>query len=842
MGAASDFRILRMIPLLLAICLMNMAVCAGYSGGDGTSKAPYRIATAQDLTYLSDTPADWGKHFILIDDIDLDPGLAGGRVFGRAVIAPDDSAEEEEFQGLAFAGTFDGNGHAIRHLTISGGSYLGLFGQLASAAEVRDLAMTDANVTGSGPCVGALAGSNNGGRVVKCSSAGAIRGNYFVGGLLGDNRGIVNDSQSVGRVSGDMHLGGLAGHNGGRMTDNSSMATVDGIEDIGGLVAYNTGDLYRSFCAGAVHGVNDVGGLVGENYGEVRNSHSMGPVDGRAQVGGLVGRNGGSVVASFNTGAVTGKLDVGGLAGDNSGGIVACSSSGAVRGQENVGGLVGHNSGEDNASGPAGHHDVYSSIVCSYSTGAVTADMRVGGLVGENAGTVISSYSSGAVSGRWKAIGGLIGYNDWPGSVSNCFWDKTASRQSASDGGMGLPTARMQDRRTFLQAGWDFLGETANGLHQTWQMPTEGGYPVLGILNDWEPVTPTGQGTPDDPYRISTAMELASLAYHSQTACYRLMVDLDLSGIAWSIAVVPQFRGDFDGDGFAITHLTISGIGYLGLFGRLSDQAKVHDLAVLNARLWGSGGRIGSLAGHSQESHAANCRSTGEVDGYECVGGLVGSSYYGSVADSGSHVTVHGYSLVGGLVGDNMGSVSNSRSSGDVNGNDYTGGLVGLNEGISLSVSCSTGEVTGRAFVGGLVGSNWFGDVANCYSTGRAAGRESVGSLAGQNTGAIGRCYATGVPTGNLDVGGLVGDNSGGITASFWDIETSGRTNMCAGQRVNAWGCDDRFGKTTARMHIAATFLDAGWDFFDETANGADDLWWILEGQDYPRLFWQTAP
>ena len=37
----------------------------------------------------------------------------------------------------------------------------------------------------------------------------------------------------------------------------------------------------------------------------------------------------------------------------------------------------------------------------------------------------------------------------------------------------------------------------------------------------------------------------------------------------------------------------------------------------------------------------------------------------------------------------------------------------------------------------------------------------------------------------------------------------------------------------------AATFLDTGWDFLNETANGTDDIWWILEGQDYPRLWWE---
>jgi hypothetical protein len=37
-------------------------------------------------------------------------------------------------------------------------------------------------------------------------------------------------------------------------------------------------------------------------------------------------------------------------------------------------------------------------------------------------------------------------------------------------------------------------------------------------------------------------------------------------------------------------------------------------------------------------------------------------------------------------------------------------------------------------------------------------------------------------------------------------------------------------------------FFDAGWDFTDETENGTEDIWWILEGQDYPRLWWEIIP
>jgi hypothetical protein len=76
-----------------------------------------------------------------------------------------------------------------------------------------------------------------------------------------------------------------------------------------------------------------------------------------------------------------------------------------------------------------------------------------------------------------------------------------------------------------------------------------------------------------------------------------------------------------------------------------------------------------------------------------------------------------------------------------------------------------------------------------------------------------------------------VGDNwNDSITLSFWDREASGQTTSDGGT-----------GKTTAEMQTAKTFLDAGWDFVDETANGTEDIWWILEGQDYPRLWWEPG-
>lgn len=33
----------------------------------------------------------------------------------------------------------------------------------------------------------------------------------------------------------------------------------------------------------------------------------------------------------------------------------------------------------------------------------------------------------------------------------------------------------------------------------------------------------------------------------------------------------------------------------------------------------------------------------------------------------------------------------------------------------------------------------------------------------------------------------------------------------------------------------------SGWDFVGESENGKEDIWWLLEGQDYPRLWWEKV-
>jgi len=606
----------------------------------------------------------------------------------------------------------------------------------------------------------------------------------------------------------------LVGISSDSVSSDYSTRSVNSTGAVGGLAAVNEGSVWNSYSTGSVSSANhDLGGLVGLNSsaGSVWNSYSTCSVSGTGAVGGLVGSNSGSVSNSCSTSSVNGTGAVGGLVGSNWGSISNSRSTGPVSGTGNyVGGLVGYNV----------------------------------------AGSVLNSCSIGSVSST-GAVGGLVGFNE-SGSVSNSFWDMTTSGRNKSYGGTGLTTAQMQDPNTFLAAGWDFLGERANGVCEIWLIPTGRGYPELSVLNGYVPPLLNGSGTPDDPYIVETPEDLGTVWYRP-TACYRLASDVDLSGMVWSMALVPAFAGRFDGQGHRIRNMTISGGGYLGLFGSLALGAAVSDLGLENVNIVGTGDYVGAMVGHNRgavsnsssggsvsgtycvgglmgynRSSVSNSHSVGSVTGTDAVGGLVGLNYSGFVSNSYSTGSVSGGYEVGGLVGHNdSGSVSNSYAMGSVSGTYWdVGGLVGRNDYHGcVSSSSSQGSVSGKYDVGGLVGTN-AGPVSNSCSTSSVTGGQSLGGLVGCNWDRVSSSYSTGSLSGTGDhVGGLVGYNCGSVSNSFWDVTTSGATTSYGGT-----------GLTTTQMQDPNTFLAAGWDLLGERTNGVCEIWLIPAGRGYPGL------
>jgi len=557
--------------------------------------------------------------------------------------------------------------------------------------------------------------------------------------------------------------------------------------------------------------MKEPGGLVGWNYsGSIDTSYSTATVNGAEDIGGLVGFNNGAggITNCYSTGTVSGRAYVGGLVGENGGAVTDCYSTGTVSGQSYVGGLIG---------GAHGYWEMPSVIRCCYSTGAVSGKEYVGGLVGINRNWAEGWYASHRISNCYSAspvtgtdsVGGLVGLGS-PDDVTACFWDVQTSGQATSAGGTGKTTTEMYDPNTFRAEGWDFVGQV-DGPHDVWAEAEGGGYPILY----WQlpsglglPRFSGGTGEPNDPYIISTPQELNSVGHNPRliTCHFKLVHDLDMIGCAFYPIGDHDYpyAGVFDGNGHTVSHLTITGESHVGLFGLLESGAEVKDLGVVDVNITASEGYVGGLVGLNWGG-VTDCYSTGSVSGTSYVGGLVGRNS-GDVTYSYSNGSVSGDSDVGGLVGYNQGSITTSYSTGSVSGTgNYVGGLVGFSGEEGNLIQCySTGAVTGIHQVGGLVGSNSYGNVINCYSTGAVSGGDQIG--------------------------GLVGDSfRGPVTHSFWDTQTSGQTRSNGGT-----------GKTTAEMQVAKTFLDAGWDFVGETANGTEDIWWILEGKDYPRLWWQA--
>jgi hypothetical protein len=416
--------------------------------------------------------------------------------------------------------------------------------------------------------------------------------------------------------------------------------------------------------------------------------------------------------------------------------------------------------------------------------GSTTGNHDVGGLIGRASyGSVARSYCTGVVKGE-ESVGGLIGAVLGTSTVRS-FWDVESSGIAYSAGGAGLTTAEMMAPEWIGLQGWAQDPNWVLDPHQdyarlAWQK-TEGQMIPEPVI-DWI----VGEGRREAPFRIEESGQLvlvskASLLWEKSLV---LTADLDLGEMVWPQAVIPDLSGTFEGNGHTIRNLRVSGDSDVGLVGRLEERGAILGLGVLDVNATGSG-----LA-------------------------------------------------AGGLVGRNYGSVSNCCSTGTIGGDSDVGGLVGASEGGTLSRCYSACTITGGDSVGGLVGANLDGDVRDCHSVGAVVGKDRVGGLVGRNVdwgyttggGRVLKCYSAGSVTADgLDVGGLVGTNRDGyVNDSFWDVETSGQDSSGGG-----------VGLTTVEMWDIGTYLDAGWDFVGEVANGEEEIWWILEGEDYPRLWWE---
>ena len=208
-----------------------------------------------------------------------------------------------------------------------------------------------------------------------------------------------------------------------------------------------------------------------------------------------------------------------------------------------------------------------------------------------------------------------------------------------------------------------------------------------------------GEGTESAPYLITSAQQLADLAYlvndgkTYEGKYFKLTTDITLNDdqkfqYEWTpigdigTFINDFFSGYFDGGGHTVSglYLTRGDQKSIGLFGCMSD-AVVKNLTIKNCYMYGKfdGGNYGGfLAGYILRTQVVNCN-------------VVNSSILASSPNGGSKVA-----YVGGLVGEasESGSITGCSFSGEIKtmytiGNIYEGGIAGDSKKLTIK-NCRT--------------------------------------------------------------------------------------------------------------------------------------------------------
>ena len=239
-----------------------------FTQGRGTKEEPWLIENAEQLAYLAqqvNNGTDYEReHFLLVSDLDL-----SGNEW--TPIGTD---------GNPFWGGFDGGGHTITGMTITGkeASYVGLFGEChnftTASSYIKSVTVKGANISGKS-FVGAIAGV--GANISDCYSIeNTICARRQVGGVCGSLIGNISGCYNSSSVSGISTAGGIMGT--ASYEGNVGNGVVQYCYNIG-AVTVSQQDSY-------------VGGITGAsaNKYEISNCLNCGKITGNGKnVGGIAG-------------------------------------------------------------------------------------------------------------------------------------------------------------------------------------------------------------------------------------------------------------------------------------------------------------------------------------------------------------------------------------------------------------------------------------------------------------------------------------------------------------------------------------------------------------------------
>ena len=187
--------------------------------GSGTETDPYQISTATGLKWFRDVvngangqTQNLGACAELTADVDLE---------NDAWTPIGQNTGDDPKDTLAYSGTFNGNGHTISGLNVTGEfAYSGLFGYTEGAA-IRDLTVAGkvtSTSTDSSTAVGGIIGRAKGSTIENCGNLCAVTAPAgHTGGIVGyaaymdDSSGWITGCYNAGKISGGDYAGGIVG-------------------------------------------------------------------------------------------------------------------------------------------------------------------------------------------------------------------------------------------------------------------------------------------------------------------------------------------------------------------------------------------------------------------------------------------------------------------------------------------------------------------------------------------------------------------------------------------------------------------------------------------------------
>ena len=236
----------------------------------------------------------------------------------------------------------------------------------------------------------------------------------------------------------------------------------------------------------------------------------------------------------------------------------------------------------------------------------------------------------------------------------------------------------------------------------------------------------SGSGTSENPWRITSATDLAGLAAmvnsgtNYQGKYFKLETNIDLMGHEWTPIGKRQepFYGNFDGNGKVITNLTISNAtDCAGLFGIV--YGTIQNIALRNASVTSSS-TAALLVGEAIRGVIKSCK----VDGVVCSDGYIAAGIVGlgecEISDCDITVDCQGPTAAGGVYGQMSGqdplTIKSCTVRGRILGGMSIGGIAGELQGSDVTISGCKSYATLSLFdkgyapaAGGIAGSAYYG-------------------------------------------------------------------------------------------------------------------------------------